>query len=332
MPYSSASPDAFLALGMQSALGTAQVTAEKLRFLKYAAGNNIEVIPDVAELREGGDGLDFGYVYKKSVKGAGQLVGNIRPDFAGQLFQLLPGGATWDGASLPAIHTFHTGHASHPWSTIVARHPGDAISHLFRDVRLTGLTIEGAAGEPWKFTAPLIALQPGASLGSFTPSYRNQDDDQPFVFHFQPTYAIDGTADTDITGFKIDLALGVEELLAQAITLDEAVVQNRAIDVEITRRFEDATLWKKIAHGGGVSPTTSVPTGAFRAAARFNSGASLRELILDVPLLSYRQNALTELDPDGRTVMETISGRALKGATHALVITLKNSHASGYAS
>jgi hypothetical protein len=41
---------------------------------------------------------------------------------------------------------------------------------------------------------------------------------------------------------------------------------------------------------------------------------------------------LGELDPDGKTVVETITAQALKGATHALIAILKNAHASAYAS
>jgi hypothetical protein len=50
-----------------------------------------------------------------------------------------------------------------------------------------------------------------------------------------------------------------------------------------------------------------------------------------VPLVSYRGDSLTDPDPDGKTVYETISAKALKGATAAVIISLSNSHASAYA-
>src|SRR5690348_11168936 len=114
MPFSSADPNAFLAIGMQSALATPQVTAAKMRFMKYLAGNNLTPEQDVVYLREGGDGLDWGSSYQRQIKGTGQFVFNARPEIVGQLFQAMPGGATWGGGSVPATHLFHSGHASFP--------------------------------------------------------------------------------------------------------------------------------------------------------------------------------------------------------------------------
>lgn len=329
MPWSSADPNAFIAMGMQSALGTPQTAAAKLRFAKYLSGTDFQPMLDVVDLREGGDGLDYGYSYKRQQKVTGQIVFNARPEFLGQVLQAIPGAATWDGASAPAAHTFHTGHASFPWSTLILQHPGSSLPALLSDVRFTGITVEAAAGEPYKVTVPFIAIQHGASFAALTPTYASEE---PFLFHHSPTYVIDGTADSDITGFRITQTFGVEELQSQAITLDEIVVQNRDTDLEITRRYEDATLWKKINLGAGISPTTSVATGSFRAGVAYGSGAGLRTLDLYANLLSYRQNSLSELDPDGKTIIETIAARALKGATHALFGILKNAHASAYAS
>jgi hypothetical protein len=162
-----------------------------------------------------------------------------------------------------------------------------------------------------------------------TPTYASEE---PFLYQHSPTYVLDGAGDSTISAWKVEAGYGLEELQAQAITLDEIAVQNRDINVEMTRRFENATLWKKINMGGGVTPTTSVATGALRADALYGSGAGLRSISLEARLLSYRGLVLSELDPDGRTVMETISAKALKGATHALFGIVKNAHASAYIS
>src|SRR5438128_463969 len=139
---------------MQSALGTPQTTAAKLRYARYLSGNNFAAQLEVVTLREGGDGLDYGFVYKKSHKVAGQLVFNARPEIVGQVLQALPGMATWDGGSAPAIHTFSTIGASFPYMTMLAQHPGSLMAHLFSDIRFTGLTIEAQSGEPMKWTVP----------------------------------------------------------------------------------------------------------------------------------------------------------------------------------
>lgn len=327
MPVSSSDPNAFLAVGMQSALGTPQTAAAKLRFAKYLSGTDASAELEIVDLREGGDGLDFGFTYKKSQKAIGQLVVNARPEIAGQMLALLPGGATWNGASAPALHNFHTGHASHPWSTIFVQHPGSTLPQMMSDVRFTGFSIEGGSGEPVKITFPFIAIVHGASFAALTPSYAAEE---PFLFQHNPTYAIASVGATGISAYKIEMGLGIEELQSAAVTLDEIPVMNRDTNVEITRRYEDATLWKTINMGGGVQPTTSVATGAFRADHLYGAAAALRSLSLHTQLISWRGLKLSELDPDGKTVMETISGKALKGATHAFFAELKNVHASSY--
>ncbi len=328
MPYSSADTNAFVAFGMQSALGTPQTAAAKLRYMKYLSGTDVQGTIEAVDLREGGDGLDYGYTYKKMQKVTGQIVINARPEVLGNLLALLPGAATWNGASAPAIHTFHTGHASHPWTTLFLQHPGSALPQIVADARFTGLTIEGQSGEPLKLTMPFIGIQHGASYAALTPTYYSEE---PFVFHYAPTYVLDGAAATGITGFRIDMQLGVEELQSQAVLLDEIVVQNRDTNFELTRRFEDPALWKKVYMAGGVTPSQSIATTAFRGDMLYGAAAALRQVRLELPLLSLRANALTELDPDGKTVMETVSAKALKGATHAFWAQVTNAHASAIA-
>jgi len=330
MAYSSADPNSFLAVGMQSGLGTPQTTLAKLRYLKYLSGTGYQAQLEVVNLREGGDGLDYGFSYKKSQKVAGQIVVNARPESIGQLLQLLPGGATWSGASAPAVHTFHTGHASFPYTTIFSLFPGSAIPQMLSDVRFTGFDIEAVSGEPWKLTFPFTGIQHGASFNQTlaVPSYAFED---PFLYQNSPTVVLDGAAPSGVTGWKISHGLGVEELQALSVQLDDIVVMNRDITIEITRRFEDPTGWKKIAMGAAVSPTTSVATGSFRADSLYGAAGTLRSVSVNAPLLNYEGDDLGELDPDGKTVIETITAQVMKAATSALQIVVNNAHASAYA-
>lgn len=334
MPFSSADPNAFFGMGIQSALGTPQTTQGKFKFIKYLSGTEVQAQPEIVYLREGGDGLNWGYGYKKSQKSVGQLVFNARPDQLGLLFQALPGGATWAGASLPALHNFYAGHASFPWSTLQIAHPGTSLIHFLSDVRFTGLTIEGNSGEPIKVTAPFVAINHGASSTILTPTYGvPTGSNDPFVYHFSPSYRLDGSVDTSIGAWKFDVGLGIEELQAQSVTLDEQVVQNQDINVEVTMRYENSTLWKKINMGAGVSPTTSVPTGSLDVRTGYDGGGAqaTRALQISAYNVGYSSDQLTELDPDGKTVMQTVSGKALaNGATWPLVIALNNGHASAY--
>lgn len=329
MPRSTADPNGFIAVGMQTALGTPQSTATKFRFIKYLAS---DFAPDanVVDLREGGDGLDFGSSYKDKQVYRGNLQFNARPEAAGQILQLALGGATWDGASGPAAHYFHSNHASFPYFTFLAQHPASDLMHRVTDALFTGLTIEGQSGQPWKYTLPFIGINHGASFAALVPSYAAE---QYFLYHGSPTYVVDGVADTTISGFNIQLGLGVDELQAQAITLDALNVLTRDVNVTLNRRFENPGLWQKIYYGasGNLAPTTAVATGNFRAVSLYGAGAALRSLDLGLPLLSYRSNQYTGIDPDGKTVMETITAKSLSNASGALNAVLKNAHASAYA-
>lgn len=329
MALSTADPNAYLAVGMQAALGTPQTAAAKLRFAKYLSGTDAAADIEVVDLREGGDGLDFGYTYKRAQKVVGQIVVNARPEIVGQLAQFLPGMASWNGASAPALHNFHTGHASFPWATLFVQHPGSTLPQMISDAIFTGLTIEGQSGEPEKWTLPFVGITHGASYADLTPSYASEE---PFLYHMSPTFVLMGSGDDKILSYSIERGLGVEELQAQRVTLDDIAVMNADTNAEFTRRYVDATIWKTINMGGGLSPTTSVATSSFRVDHRYGSSGSLRNLEHQLPLLSFRALSLAELDPDGRTVIETISAKALKGATHAMFTQVRNAHASAYAS
>lgn len=328
MPFSSADPNAFFALGPQSALGTPQTTAAKLRFAKYLAGTEFNIEPENIYLREGGDGLDFGYGYKQRQKSSGNIVVNARPEIIGQILAAIPGGATWDGGSAPALHTFHTGHASFAWQTIVAQHPGSDIGHLISDALFTGFTLEANAGDPWQLTLPFIAVNHGASIAAFSPTYASEE---PFLFQHTPSYRVDGAADTTVSGFTITHTFGMEELYGQSFKPDVFVVQNRDTTIEIRRRHENPTLWKKVAMAGGIVPSTSIATGSFDAAVGYGAAGTLRTAKIAANLIGYENVAISELNPDGVTVTEAITGKVLKGATHAIVAFVQNTHASAVA-
>ena len=328
--FTSADPNAYIALGIQSALGSPQTTPAKHRFAKYLSGNRFDIQPAVVDLREGGDGLDFGSTYKSGQEITGQLVCYPRPDFLGQALALIPGGATWAGASAPAIHSFHTNHASHPYATLQIAHPGTDLIHLLSDVRFTGLTLEGRSGQPWMLTMPFQGIKAGASTGiALVPSYALGEE--YFLYHGAPSYVIDGAGDSTIESISLSIALGVEPIQAQSIEKDDIVVQNRDINLSITRRYQNSTLWKKIVYGGGVGPTTSVATGSLQINSPIlGAAADMRRFIVNAGALSYRSNVLSELNPDGQTIRETVSAKVLKTASAAVSMTLHNGHASVY--
>lgn len=335
--FSSADPNSYAALGMQSALGTPQSAAAKLRFMRYLKGFQFNIVPAVVDLREGGDGLDFGTTYKSQEKVGGKVVAYLRPEIAGQFFQLLPGGATWYGGTLPPTSAvlFHDNHASHPYGTLQVQHPGSSLVQLFSDVRFTTFQLLGKMGAPWQLSADFTAITYGASAAALTPtSYQAASSlDDLFLWHGNPSYVLDGQADATIEQITISGQLGVEELQAQSINLDDIAVNSRVFDVEVVRRYQSPSQWAKIAYGaaGNVAPTTAVATGSLSAFVTNGlAAANIRSMLIQMGLLSYRYDNLTELDPDGQTVRETISARALHTATAAIAITLQNAHASVY--
>jgi len=325
MPFSTADPNAYVSLALQSALGTPNTTPAKYRFAKYAAGNNVNDIIAAVDIREGGDGLDFGQTYQARTTVEGQLSFNIRPEIAGQVFQLLPGAATWTGGSAPALHRFHSNHASHPWATLQVAYPGTSLVRLIRDVRFLSLGLQFRTGQPLMVNANFRGIAAGASTGiALVPSY--PAGDPFFVYHSLPTILIGGVEDDTVEEIRIDMQLGSEDLQAQSPTLDDIVILNRDTNVTLTRRFENTTLYKQIYYGGAVQPTSAIATTAISAYWALGS----LNLKVDLPLVSLRGNSLPDLDPDGRTVRETITGKSLSNPSGALSISLSNLHASAY--
>jgi hypothetical protein len=330
MPYSSADVNAFIAIGMQSGQGSPQTTATKFRFAKYLASDlNVEL--DVDDIREGGDGLNFGTSYKTQQNVSGQIVVNGRPEIAGQLLALAMGGATWDGGSAPAIHTFNTSHASFPWSTIIAQHPGSALPYFLSDIVVPGFTLEAMSGKPWRFTFPFIGIKHGASMAAFTPTYYG---DPLFLYYQSPTYVLDGLGATGLTRFQFGMQLQTDQLQSSDVLLDSIAVLSRDSSLELDRRFENPGLWTKAYYGasGNVQPTVAVATGSFQGHVEYGAAGTLRSLEVNIPLISYRGVNISNIDPDGKTVTETITGKGLQGGTHMAWMQLKNVHASAYTS
>ena len=328
--FTSADPAAYVGLAIQSAQGTPNSTQAKFRFAKYDAGMDAQ--PDIAvvDMREGGDGLDWGFTYKQRHVVRGTLVLNARSEFTGQVLAMALGGATWDGGSAPALHRYHSRHASFPFGTIHYAFPGTDMMQLFTDARMTGLTIEGGpGGVPIKITAPFVAPISGGSAAPIVPSYAGEE---PWLYHVGPSYLLDGSADSAIESWRIDVAYGLDELQAQSVQLDDIIHLNRDINFTLTRRYQNSTLWKKIAYMGGQAPSSGVATGAFQGINQVPgaAGAAIRYLELNLPLLSYRTNALPALDPNGVTVRETVTAKALNHASGALHIAMRNAHASAY--
>ena len=326
--FSSSDVNAYIALGVQTAEGTPQVTAARLRYPRLISGVNVQPERDVVDVREVGFGMDYSFSYVKTQKGAGQLVAFMRPEVGGLLAAIGIGAATWNGGSSPASHVFHTNHASYPWFTVIQQHPGSSLEQLFADSRISGFTLEGMAGEPWKWTIPFITKNPGASYADLTPTYFSDD---AIIYHSgAPSYQLDGVADSTIESWKITAAISLEELQAQSVGLDTLVPQTRDLDIEVTRRYQNTTLFNKVYYGGGVAPTQSVATGSFKIV-QAHPGSPTPFYELHAPLITWRQNAITEINPEGQTVKEVITGRLLRGATHSLILGINNAHASAYA-
>lgn len=333
MPFSTADPNAYVALAMQSALGTPNTTPAKYRFAKYAGGNSFQDAMNVVDLREGGDGLDFGSSYQTDQSLEGTLVFNLRPEISAQVLAIAMGGATWTGGSLAptCAHLFHTNHASFPWSTMQVGYPGTSLVRLVRDVKFTGLSFSFKTGQPLQMSLPYRGIYAGASTNiALVPSYPNLDGF--WVYHFNPTFLVDGALATTLEEVRIDMNYGSENLQSQAVTFDDIAILNRDANITIVRRYEDATLYKKIYYGGGVAPTVSVPTGAFSGFWSQGGGGSQYTFKIDAGLITYRGDQLPDLDPDGKTVRETITGKILKTASSLLTVQVVNARASAITS
>lgn len=309
-------PANYFALGKQSAKDSAATT---FHFLKHLDGTELELDVDAEAEREGGDGQEVGLHYKRTAKLDGQANANARAETAARFLAWALGDQA-AGASFVATgvqrHEFFPA-ASLPYLTAEQRYSDQIERGL--NTKLTGLTFEGESGRPIKLTAGLVGggtFSRRETASALTPA---RESGQPF-FYPRGSYVIDGTGDSKLTKFKIEVKRGVDDDIYTTDIFREDVVElNFDADCEFTLRYEDKALYDKIHYGSGSTVPIEIATGSFNFSSKFGSGTNTRELEVFLPQIDYTGAKVNKLDPDGKTVYIDLAGMTVKAATHSVI-------------
>ena len=72
---------------------------------------------------------------------------------------------------------------------------------------------------PIQVSLPFVAITFGSSHGvNLVPTYYGDD---PFIYQVNPSYLLDGVADSTIEEWTVEGRFGTEELQAQSVSLDD---------------------------------------------------------------------------------------------------------------
>lgn len=324
----------YVAIGAQSAAGTAQETTASFLFARWLDGTD-GVTHDRSQQteREGGDGQDLGLAYIEHHTGKGNLVGYARPEFLAKVlgWALGAGSMTSAASTWPYTHELYPANESR-LVTYEAFAPQAAIGENMLDSKINEVEIEAEHGKPLKVT---VSVNGGDSprqrvaASARTVSYETDD---PFFFNTgSHMLAIAGAAaaDEDVTKWTCKFTREQDDEVFGVGYGRKAITDlNRNVTLELTRRFKSATAHNAIAYGGGSTVAPTVATGSFKSFMTNGlSGSALRSFELEVPLMVMEPLKRNVFEPDGKTVYEDLAAVALKprsGGTHLIRAQVKN--------
>lgn len=315
-------PNNYIALGKQSAIDTDATT---FHFFKHLDGSGFDIEDETERIREGGDGQEVSLTYRTMVKADGQVIALGRSNTAGRLWAAVLGGdaiSTAAVASLARHSAFPQ--ASQQYFTYEQRY-ADVIERSLNN-QVTGLTVEGEAGKPWRYTA--------AFLNGGTVTFRDvastltatRQGDKPF-FYPNGSYQFDGFASyaKDVTKWKIEVSRNTDDAI-QTTGLNRAdlVPLNFDVNVDATLKYTSKDFYRKVQFTGGSNVPVDLPTGSldFSQIQVVTTGvgavgSSVHRIV--VPLLEWIDGKVNKLDPDGKTMYIDLVGANVRGSgTHAI--------------
>lgn len=313
----------YFAFGKQTALDTDATT---FTFLRHLDGTGWETEQESDRIREGGDGQEVGLSYRTMVKGDGNAVVLARTSVAGKLWAAVLGSdsiATAGAASL-ARHTA-VPVASLPYFTMEQRFGGIIERGLNNQV--TGLTLEGEPGKPWKYTAAFLnggTITFRAIASTLTPT-RESGIGKP---HFYPngSYVLDGFASyaTDLTKVRIEVTRGVDDgIQTTGLNRADLVPLNFDVNVDVTVKFTSPDFYQKAQYTGGSNIPQLFATGSldittYTQAPITGSQTASAMMRVVVPVLEWIDAKVNKLDPDGKTMYLDLAGANIRNSTVAI--------------
>ncbi len=312
-------PSDYFAIGKQTAKDT---EASTFSFFRHKDGTGMDVEPDVQSEREAGDGQEVGLRYKSLLKADGGISGNVRPQFAAQMFAGALGntatvGLPADFAEAPSgcqLHRF-TPAATIPWFTVDQRF-ADEVERV-TNVKITTLDLEGEAGRPARLTAELISAGTAyqRDVASVLTVARESAD---VIFFPRGSYTITGASGAHLTKFKLSVKRSLDDgVQTTELWRDDLPELNQDFDLDGTLKYVDRTLHQRAIYGGGSQVAVRLGTGTFDAVMTNTlSGTVARRLRVCAPIIEFLGSKVNKLDPDGKTVYLDFVAATVKNATN----------------
>jgi len=310
MAFSSNDPRNYLALGRQADFDT---EATAFKFVKYLGNSGFNVELESESVYEGGDGQDHGFHYRSKTRADGQVEGYVRPEMFTYLAAWAMGSAANVGTNVGIGSNCYVPNATVPFLTVEQAWGGGNQIDRIRSAILTGINVEGEAGQPWRITAPFI--------GGGTPYYRDGvasaltpvlESGDPAMYA-GGAYLINGATSLDIRRFSYSFERNVDDDLYTTETFRRKVVPlSRSVSLDFQVIYQDSTLYKSVVYGGGSVVPQSLATGAFRA---FRVLTASQMVQIDVPNLTYLSVDVNRLEPDGQTVVLDVSAMGVRAGT-----------------
>lgn len=325
MGFSTNQPSDYFALGIQSGKDT---EASTFIFLKHRDGTALDIDEDVVSEREGGDGQEVGFRYKRLIKFDGSANANSRGQVTALMGAMVLGKtATVTNAGAGIASSFATGLQVHrfvpnptlPYVTAEQRYSD--IIERGTNMKGASLDIEGEAGSPIRLSMSMLSggtPYRRAIASSLTPV---RDSSEPIYFP-RGSYALNGAGTTKVTKFKYSAKRGIDDGIQTTELFREDLVElNADHDLDLTLKYESATLYDYIHFNGGTMIPISLATGSFTAfMANTGAGTLARAAALNLPLLHFVGAKLNRLDPDGKTVYIDVAAMTVKGATDSVIL------------
>ncbi len=317
-------PNNYFAFGFQTAKDTEATT---FQFLRHLNGTAMEVVEQVEQHREGGDGQEAGLRYKTAVDSNGQAVINARPEvgmrfFAAALGADVVGGPQGVGSNASGVANEHIAVPTSkvPYLTI-DQNWADEIERV-TNVQVTQLDVEWETGRPLKITPQFTAGGSAYRRDQASVLTPIRETGAPF-FYPGASVTIDGSANTKSTKGKITIKRTVEAVRTTGLTPEDAVALAIDVDVDATLKFENASaLYDKIHYfdnlgaGLGSQIPINLATSNISIYSQLGSGTNIRYLQVGVNQMHLTGGRVNKLDPDGAVMYLDVVGAGYRGATY----------------
>jgi hypothetical protein len=325
--YSTNQPGDYFAIGKQSAKDTEATT---FLFLKHKDGTALELDEDVVSEREGGDGQEVAFRYKRMIKMDGAANGNARSNLSLYGFAGVLGAKSGTPEVASAANGIPTGcqrtelipAATLPYWTVEQKF-SDQIERV-SNAKITTLDLEAEAGSPARLSFAVIGggtpYRRNAAASALTATRESVDP----VFFPRGSYVLNGAGNTKITKFKFSAKRNVDDGIQTTELFREDVIElNADYDLDLTLKYEGATLYDAIKYGGGTVVPLALATGSFRAVMRNTSedatATTFRQLDLSLPQLHFVGAKVNKLDPDGKTVYIDVAAMTYASPTTSVI-------------